>query len=226
MSSQVDDDEELDADDLNAVDSAPPNARELRPEAAAQLLVDALRRRAGATFAGRSTVTGRAGRVLALLGDRLPPQDQLVALGERIVTRTAVRNVLRAPRAFVLGAPAAYARFRREELRAGALFLPDAGESLRSQKITAPEVDVLILVMLKNARTLLQANAWRMSAAHDWMNKITSEHRLQVFVDEATDFSAVQLACTIELSHPRVRSWFACGDLNQRITEHGVQDRG
>jgi hypothetical protein len=222
---QVDDDEELDADDLNAVDPAPvPNARELRPEAAAQLLVDALRRRAGATFAGRSTVTGRAGRVLALLGDRLPPQDQLVALGERIVTRTAVRNVLRAPRAFVLGAPAAYARFRREELRTGELFLADTGEFVRSQKITAPEVDVLILVMLKNARALLQANGWRMSAAHDWMNRITSEHRLQVFVDEATDFSAVQLACTIELSHPRVRSWFACGDLNQRITEHGVQD--
>jgi DNA helicase IV len=77
--------------------------------------------------------------------------------------------------------------------------------------------------MLKNARALLRANGWRMSAAHDWMNRITSEHRLQVFVDEATDFSAVQLACTIELSHPRVRSWFACGDLNQRITEHGVQ---
>jgi DNA helicase IV len=46
-----------------------------------------------------------------------------------------------------------------------------------------------------------------------------------VFVDEATDFSAVQLACAVELSHPRLRSWFACGDLNQRITDHGVRDR-
>jgi hypothetical protein len=223
--SQADDDEELEADDLSVTESTLPNAPELRPEAAAQLLVDALRRRAAAAFAGRSTVAGRAGRVLGVLGDRLPPQDQLITLGERIVTRTAVRSVLRAPRAFVLGAPAAYARFRREELRAGRLFVPEAADFVRNQKFTAPEVDVLILVMLKNARTLLQANAWHMSAAHDWMNKITSEHRLQVFVDEATDFSAVQLACTIELTHPRLRSWFACGDLNQRITEYGVRDQ-
>jgi superfamily I DNA/RNA helicase len=46
----------------------------------------------------------------------------------------------------------------------------------------------------------------------------------QVFVDEATDFSAVQLACTVELSNPRLRSWFACGDLRQRITANGIQD--
>lgn len=48
---------------------------------------------------------------------------------------------------------------------------------------------------------------------------------MQVFVDEATDLSAVQLACTIELANPRLRSWFACGDLRQRITASGIQNR-
>ena len=49
---------------------------------------------------------------------------------------------------------------------------------------------------------------------------------MQVFVDEATDFSAVQLACMLELAHPQLRSWFACGDPNQRITHHGVRNLG
>jgi superfamily I DNA/RNA helicase len=45
---------------------------------------------------------------------------------------------------------------------------------------------------------------------------------MQVFVDEATDFSSVQLACTLELAHPKLRAWFACGDFRQRVTRHGI----
>jgi len=60
---------------------------------------------------------------------------------------------------------------------------------------------------------------------HDWLENIKSRYLMQVFVDEATDLSAVQLACTIELANPRLRSWFACGDLRQRITANGIQDR-
>jgi superfamily I DNA/RNA helicase len=45
---------------------------------------------------------------------------------------------------------------------------------------------------------------------------------MQVLVDEATDFSAVQLACMLELANPKLRAWFACGDFRQRITRHGI----
>ena len=38
------------------------------------------------------------------------------------------------------------------------------------------------------------------------------------------DLSAVQLACTIELAHPDLRSWFAAGDLRQRVTATGIRD--
>jgi DNA helicase IV len=40
-------------------------------------------------------------------------------------------------------------------------------------------------------------------------------------VDEATDFSPIQLACMAALSHPRINSFFACGDFNQRLTVWG-----
>jgi DNA helicase IV len=45
--------------------------------------------------------------------------------------------------------------------------------------------------------------------------------RTQVAVDEATDFSPVQLACMAALCDPLTQSFVACGDFNQRITEWG-----
>jgi len=43
----------------------------------------------------------------------------------------------------------------------------------------------------------------------------------QIMVDEATDFSPIQLACMGALSTPGIQSFFACGDFNQRITTWG-----
>lgn len=57
-----------------------------------------------------------------------------------------------------------------------------------------------------------------------WLQPVLDRYIVQVMVDEATDFSCVQLAATIELSHPRVRSWLACGDFKQRITREGIAD--
>src|SRR5262249_18850885 len=88
------------------------------------------------------------------------------------------------------------------------------------------EVDVVLLVMLRNARRVLR----QVGAGHDpavryeWLETLRSRYLTQVFVDEATDLSAVQLACTIELSNPDLRSWFACGDLRQRVTATGIQN--
>src|SRR6202034_1419709 len=58
---------------------------------------------------------------------------------------------------------------------------------------------------------------------HDWLETIKSRYLMQVFVDEATDLSAAQLACTVELAHPQLRCWFASGALRQRITLNGLQ---
>ncbi len=48
--------------------------------------------------------------------------------------------------------------------------------------------------------------------------------RNQVLVDEATDFSPIQLACMAALAHPKSRSFFACGDFNQRLTTWGARN--
>jgi superfamily I DNA/RNA helicase len=42
-------------------------------------------------------------------------------------------------------------------------------------------------------------------------------------VDEATDFSPLQLACMAALCGPSARSFLACGDFHQRVTEWGCR---
>lgn len=53
--------------------------------------------------------------------------------------------------------------------------------------------------------------------------KIRFLQRAQVLVDEATDFSRVQLASMYELANPTMSSLFLCGDINQRLTSWGLK---
>ena len=55
------------------------------------------------------------------------------------------------------------------------------------------------------------------------LKRILFIYKNQVLVDEATDFSAVQLACMSALSNPKINSVFLCGDLNQRLTNWGIK---
>jgi DNA helicase IV len=81
-----------------------------------------------------------------------------------------------------------------------------------------------LLAMLRAARELLGDR--RISRDLDQgryvsLKTIQSLFRTQIVVDEATDFSPVQLACMAALCDPAAQSFLACGDFNQRITEWG-----
>jgi DNA helicase IV len=54
------------------------------------------------------------------------------------------------------------------------------------------------------------------------LNEFTGLLKNQILVDEATDFSVLQLACMRLLTSVKTNSFFACGDFNQRITKQGV----
>jgi hypothetical protein len=215
--------EEEDTEETAQAVATPANAR----MQALNMIMSALRNWARAIAEGRRTIGGQSGRVIELIGERLPPDSQLSGIGANITTRSRLGTLVHAPRTLVLGVPAMYARFRRDAVREGRHFV--SGETatafLARGGITRDEVDVLLLVMLRNARRLCQYDGRRLVVAtpHDWLESIKSRYLMQVFVDEATDFSAVQLACTVELAHPNLRSWFASGDLHQRITANGVQ---
>jgi hypothetical protein len=167
--------------------------------------------------------------IKVMIGDKMPPADSFAGLGDNIALRAHMRTFVQAPRMSVMALSALYARFRRQAAREGRHFRSgeDTVRFLNRNFISADEVDALLLTMLRNARRLaVYADGRRIdpTAQHDWLATIRSRYLTQVFVDEATDLSAVQLACTVELADPALRSWFACGDMRQRITAHGIRD--
>lgn len=216
---------EEDADEAAETVVASGNAR----HEAANILLGALRNWARAVAEGRRSLSGQSGRAIEFVKAKLPPDDRFAGIGADIATRAHLRTLVSAPRTLVLGVPGMYVRFRRQALRDGRHFQSDDASTLFLNRslISSDEVDVLLLVMLRNARRIIQHAEGRrlqLTGQYDWLESIRGRYLTQVFVDEATDFSAVQLGCTIELSGPRLRSWFACGDLRQRITANGVQD--
>jgi hypothetical protein len=152
-------------------------------------------------------------------GDRAPKASELKTLGQQLNLRRKLQVLEATPRALVDRVPSIYRRFRREFLAEKKLFSAGAKSFIDSNQISPDEVDILVLLMLRNTRRA------RSHGEFEWLGDIEAQYKLQVYVDEATDFSAVQLACMIELSHPKLRSWFACGDFQQRITAQGISDR-
>jgi DNA helicase IV len=55
------------------------------------------------------------------------------------------------------------------------------------------------------------------------LSDVSRLQRNQILVDEATDFSPIQLACMATLCSPWTDSFFACGDFNQRLTVWGTR---
>lgn len=173
------------------------------------------------------TKTGRNRQVLDWLGQRVPSDAALRGVGATLTTLERVRFLAGTYRNVIDNVPTEYQRFRREALKTGSWYRPDARGLIERSRVSGLEVDVLLLVMLRHARTFLQRRGGQASHGIDTriavLDSVKGEYVTQVLVDEATDFSAVQLACMKELARPEFASFFVCGDVNQRITSWGVR---
>jgi hypothetical protein len=222
---KAEEDEQAEEDGDEEPRAAPPNPT----VEALNVLMAALRNWARALSEGRQTMGGQSGRTIQLIKSRLPSDSRFVGIGAKIALAVHLRTLVQAPRRFVFGIPTLYARFRREALRSGRHFVPgtETVQFLNGNRISPDELDVLILIMLRNTRRIIGSpgdERLDVVTQHDWLERIKSRFLMQVFVDEATDLSSVQLACTAELTYPKLRSWFACGDLRQRVTVNGLQN--
>ena len=80
-----------------------------------------------------------------------------------------------------------------------------------NKNISNTEIDILILAYLKAYKGF-------------HLNKLDEVMRGQIFVDEITDFSAVQLAIMNNLLKEGSNTFFGAGDLNQRLTTIGITE--
>lgn len=213
-----DDDDEAQFDE----DSAPAIAPTPRGQAAIAY-TKFLRSLARSHFRKKSmSKTSRAGRIRDWLADRVPDDAVLLSLGREMAWQNGLRRFSRAWRRYVVDVSSSYRQFRRQpQSKNSYLSLPE-----NLQHIDSMELDALILLMLRSARELMELPFVRRnleSPAFTELARIGSHFRNQILVDEATDFSMIQLACMESLTSLRTRSFFACGDFNQRITGAGIR---
>lgn len=220
----LDDGEE--ADDVEA-DEEPSRAEQVTAQAAAaQAYMRALRAQARAHARRRSVRKGsRNARIIEWIADRGLAASVSAAVGASLVMQSNARRLALPVGRYLWGLPLRYREFRRQASESDRWY---RREGYGPRDLHPHELDLLALAMLRSASGLLQRPGVR-AAIDDagWasVRGIRDQMKMQVLVDEATDFSALQLGCMSALAHPESRSFFACGDFNQRLTSWGVRSQ-
>lgn len=216
------DDDEAEYDEDAAEEAAQPSSNEaLKAFAAYQRFLQSYAR---SRYRGRSLgKSSRAARIRDWLGERVPSDEWLKILGGEMTFQNALRRFRNAWKRYVLDVPASYRAFRRHCIaeQRYAYRAPD-----NPTHIDVVELDAIVLLMLRSARELMQQEFVRNDLGQPQffeLARIASHFQHQVLVDEATDFSMLQLACMESLTSLKTQSFFACGDFNQRITGHGIR---
>lgn len=172
---------------------------------------------------GKKTKEGTQSHiVLKWLDKRVPKKSVAIVLGNVLSLIDALK---------VLGDPLQlFFKFVKSEysLCRSSYFLSKWKLTAETKNALYPEeLDTLLLILLSTARDLLERRDVNLRLNTPFFASLKPFRELmytQVVVDEATDFSPIQLACMRCLSSPEINSFFACGDFNQRITGWGAQN--
>jgi len=214
-------DDDQDDEDTEVEDDEPPRAQ-MPTLRVANAYLTTLRAQARAAASGRRP-RGRPAAILRWLGERALPESDLLPIGRELSVQRALARFSNPVRTYIRGVPRRYRSFRRLRREEGRWY-----QTARAGRyVNGLEVDIVLLSTLTAASTLLRDRRSARIAGTPGLatlDRFASLLRNQVFVDEATDFSAVQLSCMAALAHPGSNSFFACGDFNQRITTWGASD--
>ncbi|TFY84487.1 DNA helicase UvrD [Pseudomonas kairouanensis] len=167
--------------------------------------------------------TSRNGKIIEWLADRGLAETDRADVGASLLVQTSARRFVNPVKRYLDGIPKHYRVFRRERQETGSWY---RSEGFEARDIHPLELDVVLLAILRAGGDLLKLPSVLRdidSPAWSSLQPILGHYRNQVLVDEATDFSPIQLACMAVLAHPQLRSFFACGDFNQRLTTWGAR---
>jgi len=161
--------------------------------------------------------------LLSWLGpERTPSNDDLDRLAKLLTDQLKLKKLMRLERLFLGNISSRYKRFRSEMVKSKRWYNsePNGGSGLHWR-----ELDLVILAILQIGNELMSHYriSTRQTPNFEMLTTIVHSQKAQILIDEATDFSRIQLACMNELSHPASGSLFLCGDVNQRLTEWGLK---
>lgn len=225
QASEEEEDFEVALDDEDQIETEPQLGRPVSRQQALVRFERALKTLAKARLARRSvSEKTQDGILLTWLGEhRLPSNDDLKSMGESLTEQARLRKFERLERLFLRGVAPKYKRFRADRAKASRWY---SSTPPKPSDIFWQELDLVVLASLQIASELLEH--YRRQAGGDLpesglLGTLRNLNRTQVLIDEATDFSRVQLACMHEIAHPTSGSFFLCGDINQRLTSWGLK---
>ncbi|MDR1486979.1 MAG: hypothetical protein LBT62_03135, partial [Deltaproteobacteria bacterium] len=210
--------------DLKVKSAVKEASKERFKAEAFRIYTESVLEQASALAAGKTLPQqSRSGQVVAWLGGgRLPSAANLQALGADLALVKALKRFHSSTKNFLNGyfdlIVDDYLYFRRSNRL---WYNPSQGGV---RQVEGLEVDLMLLAFLEEGSDLLKcdfkipktvARNWSL-ANHEFLL------RNQIFVDEVSDFSPVQLKCLQALSHPAYGAVSAAGDLESRITPWGV----
>ena len=211
-------------DDLDADEEEDAAAPRTGRAAAVNAYMQAMRAGARAAASKRTvSKSSRNGKIIEWMADRGLTEVDRAEVGASLLVQTNARRFVNPVKRYLDGIPKRYRAFRRERQQSGGWY---RNEGFEARDIHPLELDIVLLAVLRAAADLIsRPNVLRDIDNPTWssLQPILERFRNQVLVDEATDFSPIQLACMAALAHPRFRSFFACGDFNQRLTTWGAR---
>lgn len=212
----ADDPDDLDADEEDA--TSPRTGRAAAVTAYMQAVRAQARTQARKRTLGKNT---RNGKIIEWLGDRGLGESDRVEVGGSLLVQASARRFTNPVKRYLDAIPRRYRAYRRTRQEEGRWYRKDGFSPTDLHPL---ELDVVLLGILRGANELLsRATIVRDIDLPVWssLRPVLDLHKNQVVVDEATDFSPIQLACMAALANPKIRSFFACGDFNQRLTTWG-----
>lgn len=184
----------------------------------------ALRSRARAMAAKRSLdKASPTAKLIAWIGDRTLPEAELTEIGKALLTQSSAKRFTNPIHRYITGFHRRYRKFRKLRQSEGKWY---QSSGIEARDIHPLELDVILLGILRASMQFLsRQQIVRQLDQPLWgsLKPVQELYRNQVLVDEATDFSPLQLASMASLAHPTTRSFFACGDFNQRLTTWGTR---
>lgn len=162
-------------------------------------------------------------KIVEWIGSRMMSTELLRELGSNLVLQSHLRVFVNPVKRYIDSIPGRYRTYRRVRREHAAWYTQN---EVNPSEVHPLEVDVVLLAILRGLAELLgRGQVLRDIDDPTWvpLRNALEQYRAQILVDEATDFSPIQLACMYSLAHPRSRSFFACGDFNQRLTRWGTR---
>lgn len=219
---QEDSTDEPDEDDDDDEGTVSPGERARGRKAVRDVFLRALRTTAIARANSRKPASSsRTGRVLAWLQDRGSELPDMKELGRTLLVQRAIGRILRAPADYLGRMSLRYRAFRRDARADGNWYRTAKVPPAHAHSI---EIDVILLATLRASQAMEADRLISRRLGDDvpaLMQDVARERRNQILVDEATDFSPIQLACMRALADRRTGSLFLSGDFNQRLTSWG-----